>query len=153
MEIIKKETESKIEEVEKNQEQERTEKPEEEEKNGKISEMDEIEKSKVDSMRILIQKEDPSFKEVDDFTLRRFLRARNLDIEKASKMFLKYVRWRRSFLANGAISASEVPNEIAQNKFFMQGFDKKGRPIAVLLGARHKQAKLDEFKHIMGDGM
>ncbi|EXB94145.1 hypothetical protein L484_004671 [Morus notabilis] len=108
--------------------------------------LDENEKSKVDSMRALIQKEDPSFQEIDDLILRRFLRARNLDIEKATNMFLKYLRWRRSFVPNGSISSLEVTNEIAQNKFFIQGQDKKGRPIAVLFGGRHHQAKLDEFK-------
>ena len=69
-----------------------------------------------------------------------------MDIEKASDMFLKYVRWRDSFVPKGSISVSEVPNELAQNKFFMQGLDRNGRPIVVVYGGRHKQAKLDEFK-------
>ncbi|KAK0588735.1 hypothetical protein LWI29_004828 [Acer saccharum] len=87
-------------------------------------------------------------KEVDDLMLRRFLRARNLDIEKGSNMFLKYLKWRRSFIPNGSISPSEIPNEIAQNKMFLQGFDKKGRPIGVVFGARHFQNKQnpEEFK-------
>ncbi|KAK1567845.1 hypothetical protein Q3G72_017351 [Acer saccharum] len=87
-------------------------------------------------------------KEVDDLMLRRFLRARNLDIEKGSNMFLKYLQWRRSFIPNGSISPSEIPNEIAQNKMFLQGFDKKGRPIGVVFGARHFQNKQnpEEFK-------
>uniref|UniRef100_A0A2P2IPB7 Uncharacterized protein n=1 Tax=Rhizophora mucronata TaxID=61149 RepID=A0A2P2IPB7_RHIMU len=63
-------------------------------------------------------------------------------------MFLKYLKWRRAFVPNGCISASQVPTEIAQNKIFLQGSDKNGQPIAVLLGARHFQNKgnLDEFK-------
>lgn len=86
--------------------------------------------------------------DLDDLTIRRFLRARDLDIEKASCMLLKYLKWRRTFLPNGQISSSQVPNEIAQNKMFMQGKDKKGRPIAVILGARHfhNNGGLDEFK-------
>ncbi|KAF2311628.1 hypothetical protein GH714_025352 [Hevea brasiliensis] len=86
--------------------------------------------------------------EVDDLTLRRFLRARDLDIQKASLMFLKYLKWRQEFVPNSSISPSEVPNEIAQNKMFLQGTDKKGRPITVVLGRRHFQNKesLDEFK-------
>lgn len=87
---------------------------------------------------------------VDDLMLRRFLRARDLDVEQASAMFLKYLKWRQSFAPNGSISASEVPNQIAQNKLFSQGSDKRGRPIAVLLGARHFQVKggLKEFKRM-----
>lgn len=88
------------------------------------------------------------FQGVDDYTLRRFLRARDLDIEKASNMFLKYLSWKRSSIPNGSITLSEVPNELAQNKMFMQGLDRKGRPIVVVFGNRHKpsMSSLEEFK-------
>ncbi|XP_050226130.1 sec14 cytosolic factor-like [Mercurialis annua] len=86
-------------------------------------------------------------KEIDDMTLKRFLRARDFDVKKASAMLLKYLKWRNEFVPNGSVSPSEVPNEIAQNKMFMQGFDRTGRPITVLFGAKHFQNKnLDEFK-------
>lgn len=113
------------------------------------------EQNKVLLMRALVEKHDPSSKDIDDFMLRRFLRARDLDIEKASAMFLKYIKWRRSFVPNGLISASEIPNELAQNKFFTQGFDKKGRPIALILGARHFQNKGgdEEFKRFAVFGL
>lgn len=45
----------------------------------------------------------------------------------------------------------EIPNEIAQNKMFMQGVDKQGRPIAVVFGGRHIQNKIggvEEFKRM-----
>ncbi|KAJ4826931.1 hypothetical protein Tsubulata_049233 [Turnera subulata] len=108
----------------------------------------ETEKSKLLLMRTFVENKDPSSKEVDDLTIRRFLRARDLDVDKASSMFLKFLKWRKEFVPNGTISPEETPNEIAQNKMFLQGSDKKGRPIAVLLGARHFQRKgcLDEFK-------
>lgn len=89
--------------------------------------------------------------EVDDYALRRFLRARDLDIQKSAAMFLKYLKWRQSFVPKGSISVCEVPNEIAQNKMFMQGVDKKGCPIAVVFGGRHIQNKiggLEEFKRM-----
>lgn len=81
-------------------------------------------------------------------TMRRFLRARDLDVETASSMFLKYLKWRRSFVPNGFISPSELTHEIQQNKMFLQGSDKKGRPISVVLAARHfkHNGGLDEFK-------
>ena len=72
-------------------------------------------------------------------TLRRFLRGRNFDVDKAGAMFLKYIKWRRSFVPNGFISESEIKNEIAQNKIFAGGNDKKGRPILVLSARRHFQ--------------
>jgi hypothetical protein len=82
--------------------------------------------------------------------IRRFLRARELDIEKASTLFLKYLSWRRSIIPNDFISLSEIPNELAQNKLFMQGVDKQNRPIVVVFGARHKPYKgsLEEFKRM-----
>ncbi|KAM5571500.1 hypothetical protein ABKV19_011874 [Rosa sericea] len=107
-----------------------------------------VELTKTRLMRAFVEAQDPSSKVVDDLMLRRFLRARELDVEQASAMFLKYLKWRQAFAPNGSISASEVPNQIAQNKLFLQGSDKRGCPIAVLLGARHFQVKggLKEFK-------
>ncbi|EOY22667.1 Sec14p-like phosphatidylinositol transfer family protein, putative isoform 3 [Theobroma cacao] len=107
-----------------------------------------IEKTKISLMRTLVETQDPSSKEVDDLTFRRFLRARDLDVEKASAMFLKYLNWRRNFVPNGSISPSEVAQEIEQNKMFLQGSDKKGQLIAVVLAARHFQHKggVEEFK-------
>ncbi|GKV17433.1 hypothetical protein SLEP1_g27945 [Rubroshorea leprosula] len=124
-----------------------------EENSSRIS--DEVGKTKISLMRALLEKQDASSKEVDDLTIRRFLRARDLDIEKASAMFLKYLKWRRMFVPNGSISASEVPNEIAQNKMFLHGRDKKGRPITVVLGARHFQNKggVEEFKRFLVYGL
>jgi hypothetical protein len=82
--------------------------------------------------------------------IRRFLRARDLDVEKASTMFLKYLKWRHSFVPNGSISRSQVPNEIADDKAFFQGRDKIGRPILLVFGRKHFQKKdgLDEFKRM-----
>ncbi|OIT05548.1 PREDICTED: random slug protein 5-like isoform X1 [Nicotiana attenuata] len=112
----------------------------------------EEEKNKICLMRALVEKQDPSSKEVDDYEIRRFLRARELDVDKASAMLLKCLKWKKNIAPNGTISASEAPNEIAHNKMFMQGVDKQGRPIAVILGARHFHNKLggpDELKRFV----
>lgn len=115
---------------------------------GETMDKNENEQNKLRLMRVLVERQDPSSKEVDDLMLGRFLRARDLDIEKGSTMFLKYLKWRRSFVPNGSLSPSEFPTEIAQNKMFLQGFDKKGRPIGVAFGCRHFQNKQgpEEFK-------
>lgn len=78
------------------------------------------------------------------------LRAQDLDIEKASDMFLKTLNWKRSFVPSGSVTVSEIRNELAQNKLFMQGYDKKGQPIMVMVGDRHKTSKssLEEFKRM-----
>lgn len=85
-------------------------------------------------------------------TIRRFLRAQDLDVDKASAMFLKFIKWRKTFVPNGSISVSEIQNELAQNKMFMQGTDKSGRLITVVFGGRHYQNKtggLEEFKRML----
>ncbi|XP_039048977.1 phosphatidylinositol transfer protein 3-like isoform X2 [Hibiscus syriacus] len=111
----------------------------------------EMEKTKISLMRILVERQDPSSREVDDSTLRRFLRARDLDVEKASNMFLKYLNWKRNFVPNGSFSATEIRHELEQNKMFLQGSDNKGRPIAVVLASRHFQHEggVEEFKRFL----
>ena len=83
--------------------------------------------------------------------LRRFLRARNQDIEKASSFFLKYLQWKRETVPNGFISESEIQNELAQKKAFIQGYDKFGRPIGVFIGNKHYKIDLNEFKRKLTD--
>ncbi|KAG8502129.1 hypothetical protein CXB51_002131 [Gossypium anomalum] len=112
-----------------------------EEEEEKIEIGDEIIRSKIGIMRALAERDDPSVKEVDDFMIRRFLRARDLDIEKANTMLLKYLSWRRTFLPKGFVSESEISNQLADNKLCMQGVDKQGRPIVVAFGGRHKPTK------------
>lgn len=84
--------------------------------------------------------------DLDDLMIRRFLRARDLDVEKALSMLLKYLSWRKEFVPNGSISQSDISNDLAQNKLFMQGHDKTGRPITVVFAARHKPTSVEEFK-------
>ncbi|PIN06211.1 Phosphatidylinositol transfer protein SEC14 [Handroanthus impetiginosus] len=110
---------------------------------------DEIEGSKIGIMRAVVQAQDPSAKDLDDLMIRRFLRARDLDVEKASNMLLKYLKWRKDFVPNGFISPDEIPNDLAHNKLFMQGYDKTGRPIVVVFAARHKPGNVEEFKRFV----
>ncbi|CAL9144451.1 unnamed protein product [Musa hybrid cultivar] len=111
----------------------------------------EKEKTKTALMRAFVERRDPDAKEVDNLTLRRFLRARDLDIEKASAMFLKYLKWKKTAVPNGFISETDIQNELAQTKVFMQGRDKAGRPIGVVFGAKHfySTREMDEFKRLV----
>ncbi|OIV98152.1 hypothetical protein TanjilG_12188 [Lupinus angustifolius] len=107
-----------------------------------------VELTKIHLMRAFVESRDPSSKEVDDLTLRRFLCARDFDVEKGSAMFLKYMKWRHSFVPNGFISPSEISDELSQGKMFVQGLDKNNRPITVVFAAKHFQNKdsPDTFK-------
>ncbi|GMH03682.1 hypothetical protein Nepgr_005521 [Nepenthes gracilis] len=102
------------------------------------------------AMRAFVESHDPSSKEVEDSVLRRFLRARDLQVEMGGGLLLKYLKWRREFLPNGGVVESEILNDIGHNKAFIQGFDKHARPIAVVFGARHFPNKhLDEFRRFI----
>ncbi|CAN1317917.1 SEC14 cytosolic factor [Linum perenne] len=103
----------------------------------------EVERTKLSLLRYSVETQDPSSKEVDDGMLRRFLRARDMDVEKASTMFLKYLKWKHSFLPNGtsSITTSDISTDISHNKVFLQGTDRTGRPICVAFGGRHFQNK------------
>ncbi|CAM0875932.1 unnamed protein product [Alopecurus aequalis] len=102
----------------------------------------------VAELRAVVETQDPAAKEEDDFMLRRFLRARGHEIAKASAMFLKYLAWKRAAKPHGPITDDEVRNELVQEKHYVQGHDRMGRPMLYLFGARHFVGKrdLDEFK-------
>ncbi|PIA32850.1 hypothetical protein AQUCO_04300049v1 [Aquilegia coerulea] len=118
-----------------------------------ISLSEELEQYKLGLMRSSVEKKDPTSKGVDDMMLRRFLRARNLDVEKSSSLFLKYLKWRREFVPRGCISESEISKDLAAKKLFLHGVDKDGRPIAVFLVGKHFPNKgkggVDEFKRFV----
>ncbi|KAI3931660.1 hypothetical protein MKW92_015653 [Papaver armeniacum] len=124
-----------------------------EDQSEETKEMEIMEQKKVSLMRAIVESQDPTSKDVDDLTIRRFLRARGLDIEQGSALFLKYLKWRRSFVPNGFISESEITSNLAQKKVFLQGLDKRGRPIVVSFGSKHLPKKekggVEEFKRFV----
>ncbi|XP_057868923.2 uncharacterized protein LOC131075952 isoform X2 [Cryptomeria japonica] len=109
-----------------------------------------IKNSQLDLMRRTVEAQDSSAKAADDATVMRFLRARDFNVQKASQFFLKYLNWRRAFVPLGYIPESEVCNELEKKKIFIQGFDKQGHPIGVILAARHNSDRdLEEFKRLV----
>jgi hypothetical protein len=91
------------------------------------------------------------FQKIDDAMLRRFLRARSLNIEKAHKFLLQHLKWRREFVPDGSINPADVQNEAKKEKLCIQGFDRVGRPIGVILANRHFAADrdLEELKRMI----
>lgn len=114
-------------------------------------EEDSIEQKKVHLMRSIIEAKDSSAKVTDDATLKRFLSARDLNVEKASQLFLKYLKWRQALVPLGYVPESEVSNELGKKKIYIQGLDKQRRPIEVILAARHyaSDRDLEEFKRLI----
>jgi hypothetical protein len=85
---------------------------------------------------------------VDNLTLRRFLRARGHNVDKAAAMLLKFLRWRAEAAPGGTVPEEQVRGELEQDKVYMGGVDRTGRPIIVGLLAKHYSANRDmaEFK-------
>lgn len=93
---------------------------------------------------------DPAAKSVDDADLRRFLRARDFDVGKAAKLIVQHLNWKRTFLPLGFVQESEISRELQRKQIFMQGHDKSGCSIVVLLTARHLafERDLEEIKRL-----
>ncbi|CAM0877406.1 unnamed protein product [Alopecurus aequalis] len=104
--------------------------------------------TKVAELRAVVEAQDTAAKAEDNFALRRFLRARDHNICKASVMLLKYLAWKSVAKPCGTITDEEVRGEIAHGRVNMQGFDRLGRPMVYLYGGRHFPARhdLDDFK-------
>ena len=81
--------------------------------------------------------------EVDNLTLRRFLRARDHDVGKASAMLLKFVAWRREAVPGGVMPAELVRADLDGQKVSMGGVDRGGRPVMLVFPARHFSANRD----------
>ncbi|EIE25944.1 CRAL/TRIO domain-containing protein [Coccomyxa subellipsoidea C-169] len=83
--------------------------------------------------------------------LLRFLRAEKYNVPKAEKRLREHAEWRKVFFLNGSISEEEIKNELAAQKVFVQGCDKFGRGIIILLTARHSKSTrdLDETKRLI----
>uniref|UniRef100_A0A0E0CCF8 CRAL-TRIO domain-containing protein n=1 Tax=Oryza meridionalis TaxID=40149 RepID=A0A0E0CCF8_9ORYZ len=103
---------------------------------------------KVAELRAMVEAQDPHAKEVDNLTLRRFLRARDHNVEKASAMLLKALRWRREAVPGGSVPEEKVQSDLDDDKVYMGGTDRSGRPILLAFPAKHFSAKRDmaQFK-------
>jgi len=112
---------------------------------------DAAEWKQVAELRAVTEAQDPACKDEDDYMLRRFLRARDHHIGKASAMLLKYLKWKPTAKPHGCISESEVAHELSQGKLYLQGHDRQGRPMIYGFGARHHPSNrdLDEFKRFV----
>lgn len=88
------------------------------------------------------------WQEVDNLTLRRFLRARDHNVDKAGAMLLKFLRWRAEAAPGGSVPEEAVRRELEQDKVYMGGVDRTGRPIIIGFLAKHYSANRDmsEFK-------
>ncbi|OMO93945.1 hypothetical protein COLO4_16612 [Corchorus olitorius] len=97
-------------------------------------------------MRKSVEKLGFSTEKYGDPTLMRFLIVKSMDIEKAAKMFVQWLKWRSSMAPNGFIAESEVPDELEARKIFLQGLSKTGYPVLVIKVCQHIPNDILQFK-------
>ncbi|KAI3836379.1 hypothetical protein MKW92_003570 [Papaver armeniacum] len=96
----------------------------------------------ITQMRKSLEKLGISTQNYNDATLLRFLIARSIDIEKATKMFVEWRSWRDEFVPLGFIPDSEVPDELGDEKMYLQGPSKIGQhPVLMCKANKHFPSK------------
>ena len=76
----------------------------------------------------------------DEALLRRFLRARKGDVHQAFELLKEHSNWRSKHCPNwpnGQIDFSLVADECNSGKAWCFGYDRKGRPLAWVIVAKH----------------
>jgi hypothetical protein len=81
-----------------------------------------------------------------DLTLRRWLVARKWDVDVALRDLGKHADWRVAFVPNSRIPEEEVAADLSQNKSFLQGVDKEGYAVNIVLVDRHIGTGLESTK-------
>ncbi|GMH40231.1 hypothetical protein BSKO_08135 [Bryopsis sp. KO-2023] len=79
----------------------------------------------------------PEEEPLNDNYLRRWLRARNWKLNVAEEVLISHADWRVAYCPEGRVKESDISNELATEKLFLQGADRQGRGFAVVMGAKH----------------
>lgn len=92
-------------------------------------------------LRKSVEKLGSSTEGYGDPTLMRFLIARSMDQDKAAKMFVQWQNWRAAIAPNGAISESEIQDELEPRKIYLQGLSKDKYPVMIIKASKHFPSK------------
>lgn len=105
----------------------------------------------LNRMRELVDLAEGKSEGVDDASLVRFLKGFSLNVDEAAKAFAKHQKWETSFKPKGFIPEVEIANELNAKKSYLQGRDKQGRPISVVIARNHFPNKedFDEFRRFI----
>ncbi|CAN4114026.1 unnamed protein product [Withania somnifera] len=103
--------------------------------------MDRNQEIALTQMRKSVEKLGSSTESYGEKTLMRFLIARSMDPEKAAKMFCQWQKWRGEMVPIGYIPDSEVADELAAEKIYLQGLSKNGHPVMIVKVNKHFPSK------------
>ncbi|CAL8141437.1 unnamed protein product [Orchesella dallaii] len=105
-----------------------------------------VEKQRLEEFREKLLDLVLSNEQQEDAFLIRWLRARNLDIERAYDMLTKSLEWRKEHKVDGILEREDVPEEIKRKTPFAYcGLDKQGYPVLILpIGRQDGRSLLEE---------
>ncbi|XP_060196435.1 uncharacterized protein LOC132625857 isoform X2 [Lycium barbarum] len=103
--------------------------------------MDSNQEMALSQLRKSVEKLGSSTEGYGEKTLMRFLIARSMDSEKAAKMFCQWKKWRAEMVPRGYIPDSEVSDELASEKVYLQGLTKKGHAVMLVKVNKHFPSK------------
>ncbi|KAL3379092.1 hypothetical protein AABB24_000023 [Solanum stoloniferum] len=103
--------------------------------------MDRNQEIALAKMRKSVEKLGSSTESYGEKTLMRFLIARSMNPEKAAKMFFQWKKWRAEMVPTGYITDSEVADESAAEKVYLQGLSKNGYAVARIKLNKHFASK------------
>lgn len=85
-----------------------------------------------------------------DVFLHRWLRARSWDVDRAYASIIKHAEWRATNMPGGKVDEATIANELACEKVYLQGCDRKGRPIMIIQVKKHNgwTRALDELERL-----
>ncbi|KAG2496602.1 hypothetical protein HYH03_005424 [Edaphochlamys debaryana] len=83
---------------------------------------------------------------LDDATCRRWILARKGNLHDAARDLTAHAAWRAAFVPKGRIHEDEITDDLAQNKSFLPGYCKDGRPLCIVVVNRHKMNDAESSK-------
>lgn len=103
------------------------------------------EREKIDELRGRVEKELVTDEQRNDFFLIRWLRARNMHVDKAEEMLRKSLAWRKETEADVILDNDDFPDKYKKKFMFgVFGEDNEGCPILLLPAGRHNHRMLIE---------
>ncbi|TMW92993.1 hypothetical protein EJD97_012313 [Solanum chilense] len=103
--------------------------------------MDTNQEIALTQMRKSVEKLGSSTESYGEKTLMRFLIARSMNPDKAAKMFFQWKKRRDEMVPLGYITDSEVADELAAEKIYLQGLSKNGHPVVMVKSNKHFPSK------------
>ena len=84
--------------------------------------------SAEESTALSTMRENPGLSFAPDEMVLRFLRARDLDVSRATEMLMAHKPWREQWMPH-AITIADLPNSMPSGCWRFAGYDRQGRPV------------------------